>query len=196
MPIKKTKTPAISTGFDFGSSSLGRILLAMQGPSIVRISLGDNENELLADAQIHFPAIRQNSTDPAISGALEQLQCLLDQPATAWTPPLDLQGTDFQKQVWAGISKIPAGATVTYQQLASSIGRKSSVRAVASACGANPVAIVVPCHRVLRSDGGLGGYRWGVQRKKELLLREAELFGEDATAGGVSMVTRMRYAMG
>lgn len=172
---KKTKTPTISTEFDLGSSSLGQILLAMQGASVVRISLGDSETELLADARTRFPAIRQSKTNPAISKALEQLRCLLDQPTTQWTLPLDLQGTDFQKQVWAGISKIPTGQTVTYQQLASSIGRSSSVRAVASACGANPVAIVVPCHRVLRSDGGLGGYRWGVERKKELLLREADL---------------------
>ena len=173
--VKKTKTPAISTEFDFVSCSLGKVLLAMQAQSVVRISIGSTEKELLAVIQSRFPVIRQNKTNPAISGALEQLQRLLDQPATAWTLPLDLQGTEFQKQVWAGISKIPVGATVTYQQLASSIGRKSSVRAVASACGANPVAIVIPCHRVLRSDGGLGGYRWGVERKKELLLREAKL---------------------
>ena len=172
---KKTKTPSISAEFDFGSGLLGKILLAVEGPSVVRISLGDCENELLADARIHFPAISQNKDNPAISQALEQLQRLLERPTVTWTLPLDLQGTDFQKQVWAGISKIPAGATMTYLQLATSIGRKSSVRAVASACGANPVAIVVPCHRVLRSDGGLGGYRWGVERKKELLGREAEL---------------------
>ena len=171
--IKQTKTPAILTEFDFGSSSLGKILLAMQGPSVVKISLGDSETELLANAQARFSAIRQSKTNPAISEALQHLEHLLDQPADEWTLPLDLQGTDFQKQVWAGISKIPVGATITYQQLATSIGRKSSVRAVASACGANPVAIVVPCHRVLRTDGGLGGYRWGVQRKKELLRREA-----------------------
>ena len=170
---KKKKTPAISTEFDFGSSSLGKLLVATQGPSVVKISLGDDKTELLSDAQSRFPAIRQSKINPTILEALEQIERLLDQPTTAWTLPLDLQGTEFQKQVWAGIAKIPAGATVTYQQLASSIGRKSSVRAVASACGANPVAIVVPCHRVLRSDGGLGGYRWGVERKKELLLREA-----------------------
>ena len=175
MSIKKTKTHAILTEFDFGSGPLGKILLAMQGPSVVRISLGDNENELLAVAQKHHPTIRQNKAHPAISRGLEQLQRLLDQPTATWTLPLDVQGTEFQKQVWAGISKIPAGATVTYQQLAVSIGRPSSVRAVASACGANPVAIVIPCHRVLRSDGGLGGYRWGVQRKKELLRRESKL---------------------
>ena len=172
---KKTKTPAISTEFDFGSGPLGKILLAVQGPSVVRISIGSTEKELLADAHDHFSAIRQSTTNPLISSALEQLQRLLELPTKAWTLPLDLQGTEFQKQVWTGISKIPAGSTVTYQQLAGSIGRKSSVRAVASACGANPVAIVIPCHRVLRSDGGLGGYRWGVERKKELLQREANL---------------------
>ena len=172
---KKTKTPPILTELDFGSSPLGDILLAVQGRSVVRISIGNNRKELLADARGHFPAIHQNGTNPAISEALEELQRLLDQPATQWTLPIDLQGTDFQKQVWAGISKIPPGATQTYLQLATAIGRKSSVRAVASACGANPAAIVVPCHRVLRSDGGLGGYRWGVDRKRELLVREAKL---------------------
>ena len=173
--LKKSETPAISTEYGFGSSSLGKILLAMQGPAVVRISIGDTEKELLTNAQTYFPTIRENKTNPAISAALEQLNCLLDEPAGEWTLPLDLRGTDFQKQVWSGISKVPVGTTVTYQQLAISIGRKSSVRAVASACGANPVAIVVPCHRVLRSDGGLGGYRWGVDRKKELLRREAKL---------------------
>jgi len=171
--IKKTQTPAIPTEFTFSSSSLGKVLLAMQGPSIVRISLGDSESELLADAQTRFSALRQSQTNPAISEALQHLERLLDQPTVGWKLPLDLRGTEFQKQVWAGISAIPVGTTVTYQQLANSIGRKSSVRAVASACGANPVAIVIPCHRVLRSDGGLGGYRWGVERKKELLRREA-----------------------
>lgn len=119
--------------------------------------------------------MRQAKNNSSITAATQQLQELLDRPTTQWTIPLDLQGTDFQKQVWAAISEIPAGQTVTYQQLAISIGRKSSVRAVASACGANPVAIVVPCHRVLRSDGGLGGYRWGLQRKQQLLAREAPL---------------------
>ena len=176
--IKETKTCAISTEFDFGSGPLGRVLLAMQGPSVVRISLGDSENDLLADAQVRFSAIRQNKTSPIISAALERFQRLIDRPAEGWAWPLDLQGTDFQKQVWSAISKIPLGSTMTYQQLAIAIGRKSSVRAVASACGANPVAVVVPCHRVLRSDGGLGGYRWGVERKKELLLREAKLHAE------------------
>ena len=170
---KKTKTPAFLTEFDFGSSSLGTIMLAMQGPSVVKISLGDCKTELLANAQTRFPKIRRSNASPAILEAFEQLERLLVQPDAAWTFPLDLQGTEFQKQVWAGISKIPVGKTMTYQQLATSIGRKSSVRAVASACGANPVAIVVPCHRVLRTDGGLGGYRWGVERKKELLQREA-----------------------
>ena len=171
--IKKTKTPRISIEFGFGSSSLGIILLAMQGPAVVNISLGDSKPDLLAAAQARFPVIRQAENNPAISAALDQVRHLLEQPTAEWTRPLDLQGTEFQRQVWAGISKIPVGQTVTYQQLASSIDRKSSVRAVASACGANPVAIVIPCHRVLRSDGGLGGYRWGIERKKELLLREA-----------------------
>lgn len=172
---KKTKTTGILAQFDFVVRPLGTILLAMQGPAVVWISTGDSKTELLAAAKVRFPEMRQAKNNSSITAAIQQLQELLDRPTTQWTIPLDLQGTDFQKQVWAAISEIPAGQTVTYQQLAISIGRKSSVRAVASACGANPVAIVVPCHRVLRSDGGLGGYRWGLQRKQQLLAREAPL---------------------
>ena len=116
----------------------------------------------------------QNENSPTIAQAIQQLQSLLDQPTSTWEAPLNLRGTEFQKLVWSAIAKIPVGTTMTYQQLAISIGRKSSVRAVASACGANPVAIIIPCHRVLRSDGGLGGYRWGLQRKKALLALEAQ----------------------
>ncbi len=172
---KKAKTIAVLTEFDFISIPLGKILLAIQGQAVVWISAGDDEDELLAAAKVRFPVLCQTQNNPSISEAFKQLQELIDQPMAKWTLPLDLQGTEFQKQVWAAISEIPAGTTVTYQQLATAIGRKSSVRAVASACGANPVAIVVPCHRVLRSDGGLGGYRWGLQRKKQLLAREAPL---------------------
>ena len=146
----------------------------MQGAAVVWVALGDSESELLAVARVRFPAMIQNENSPTIAQAIQQLQSLLDQPTSTWEAPLNLRGTEFQKLVWSAIAKIPVGTTMTYQQLAISIGRKSSVRAVASACGANPVAIVVPCHRVLRSDGGLGGHRWGLQRKKALLALEAK----------------------
>ena len=175
---KPTKIATDITEFDFASVGVGetsaKTLLAMQGVAVVWVSLGDSESELLAAARVRFPSMVQNKNSPAILQAIQQLQGLLDQPTLTWKTPLDLQGTEFQKLVWSAIAKIPAGTTMTYQQLAISIGRKSSVRAVASACGANPVAIVVPCHRVLRSDGGLGGYRWGLQRKKALLALEAK----------------------
>lgn len=178
MPV--TKPPKITTAtteFDFASVKAGKvagkILLAMQDSAVVWISLGDSEGGLLADAQVRFPTMRHNKNNSSISLAIKQLQTKLEQPASAWTVPLDLQGTDFQKQVWSAIAKIPVGTTMTYQQLAIAIGRKSSVRAVASACGANPVSVVVPCHRVLRTDGGLGGYRWGLQFKESLLALEA-----------------------
>jgi len=177
MSVKKsTKAVSVATEFDFGSVRIGeiadKVLLAMQGSAVVWISLGDNESELLAAARVRFPAMLENKGSPAISQTLKQLQGLLAQPTSTWEAPLDLQGTEFQKLVWSAIAKIPVGTTMTYKQLAISIGRKSSVRAVASACGANPVAIVIPCHRVLRSDGGMGGYRWGVKRKKTLLALE------------------------
>ena len=175
---KSTKVATVITEFDFASVGIGeisdKILLAMQGAAVVWVSLGDNESELLAAARVRFPTMLQNKNNPAISQAIQQLQGLLDQPTSTWNAPLDPQGTEFQKLVWSAIAKIPVGTTMTYQQLAISIGRKSSVRAVASACGANPVAVVIPCHRVLRSDGGMGGYRWGVQRKKALLALEVK----------------------
>ena len=175
---QSTKIATVATEFDFASAGVGdipdTILLAIQGSAVVWISLGDNESELLAAARVRFPAMLQNKNSPAIAQAIEQLQGLLAQPTSTWEIPLDLQGTEFQKLVWSAIAKIPVGTTMTYQQLATSIGRKSSVRAVASACGANPVAVVIPCHRVLRSDGGMGGYRWGVQRKKALLALEVK----------------------
>ena len=179
MPVNQlTRSTTVTTEFDFASVEVGgipdKILLAMQGEAVVLVSLGNNESELLAAARVRFPAMLQNKNSPLIARAVQHLQNLLDQPKSTWETPLDLQGTEFQKLVWSGIAKIPVGTTMTYQQLAISIGRKSSVRAVASACGANPVAIVIPCHRVLRSDGGMGGYRWGVQRKEALLALETE----------------------
>ena len=179
MPVNKsTKIATPITEFNFSKVGVGeipdKILLAMQGAAVVWVALGDSESELLAAARVRFPTMIQNKNSPAIAQAIQRLQNLLDQPTSIWDAPLDLQGTEFQKLVWSAIAKISVGTTMTYQQLAISIGRKSSVRAVASACGANPVAIVVPCHRVLRSDGGLGGYRWGLQRKKALLALEAK----------------------
>ena len=95
--------------------------------------------------------------------------------------PLDIRGTAFQQQVWRALQKIPAGRTRSYAEMARSIGRPDAMRAVGSACGANPVALVVPCHRVVQTGGGLGGYRWGVERKRELLEAESEARGQDAT---------------
>jgi AraC family transcriptional regulator of adaptative response/methylated-DNA-[protein]-cysteine methyltransferase len=97
---------------------------------------------------------------------------LIEEPGAAHDLPLDLRGTAFQAQVWAALRKIPAGATVTYSELAKQLGRPSATRAVAQACGANPVAVAVPCHRVIGSTGQLTGYRWGVERKRTLLEKE------------------------
>jgi len=134
---QSTKVATVATEFDFASAGVGdipdTILLAIQGSAVVWISLGDNESELLAAARVRFPAMLQNKNSPAIAQAIEQLQGLLAQPTSTWEIPLDLQGTEFQKLVWSAIAKIPVGTTMTYQQLATSIGRKSSVRAVASA---------------------------------------------------------------
>ena len=98
----------------------------------------------------------------------------IEQPGEAFELPLDIQGTVFQHKVWQALRQIPPGATRTYREIAEALGQPTATRAVANACGANPVAVAVPCHRVVRTDGGLGGYRWGIERKRALLERELE----------------------
>ena len=137
---------------------------------------GEDDAELIAEAHRRFPRAR---IEPAAGEHAEWVAAvvrLVDAPADtarAAAVPLDARGTVFQQQVWTALREIPAGQTVTYSQLASAIGRPTATRAVAQACGANPTAVVVPCHRVIGADGKLTGYRWGVERKRALLERES-----------------------
>lgn len=154
------------------ASSLGSVLVAASGRGVRAILLGDDPAALLADARGRFPrAALVEGVGPFDRTAAEVVACV-EEPGRALALPLDPGGTAFQRQVWAALRDIPPGATATYTQVAAAIGRPGSVRAVAGACGANPLAVAIPCHRVLRSDGGLSGYRWGVARKAELLRRE------------------------
>lgn len=160
-----------------GSCQLGTLLLAEADNQLHAILLGDDDQELIDDLHKRFP---KTELKPASAQQRQHLQRVLDyvdNPRGAF--PLDkslaMHGTDFQRTVWQELSKIPAGKTVSYSELAERIGKPSGSRAVAGACAANPLAIAVPCHRVLRSDGGISGYRWGVDRKRKLLELENRL---------------------
>ncbi|HFZ8994225.1 TPA: bifunctional DNA-binding transcriptional regulator/O6-methylguanine-DNA methyltransferase Ada [Citrobacter freundii] len=154
--------------------TLGRCLVAQSERGICAILLGEDDAALLVALRKDFPTAREEPADEAFQQQVRQVIASVNSRDTPLLLPLDLQGTAFQLQVWQALSTIPCGKTVSYQQLAQAIGKPQAVRAVASACRANKLAIVVPCHRVVRGDGALAGYRWGVARKAQLLQREAE----------------------
>jgi AraC family transcriptional regulator, regulatory protein of adaptative response / methylated-DNA-[protein]-cysteine methyltransferase len=159
--------------FAIGPCTLGAILVAATDKGVAAILMGDDAEELLRDLQDRFPKANLIGGDKAFDKLVARSIGLIEDPARAVDLPLDVQGTVFQHKVWAALKCIPAGTTVSYAEVAQSIGAPKSVRAVARACGANPVAVVIPCHRVVRNDGSLSGYRWGLERKRALLDREA-----------------------
>ncbi|MEZ2345659.1 bifunctional DNA-binding transcriptional regulator/O6-methylguanine-DNA methyltransferase Ada [Terriglobus sp. RCC_193] len=159
--------------YAIGPSTLGMILVARSPRGICAILMGDTEETLLADLQQRFPRASLVPGDTAFSETLEKVVAWTEQPRHSHIDlPLDIRGTAFQQRVWQALQAIPAGETASYAEIAQRIGNPRSVRAVAQACASNALAVAIPCHRVLRSDGALSGYRWGVERKKELLRRE------------------------
>ena len=160
--------------YTLSQCSLGRCLVAQSERGICAILLADSDEALLAELRHIFPRACCEPGSEAYAVEVEQVIRHLDNPATPFTLPLDLQGTAFQLQVWNALRAIPPGQTVSYQALAERIGRPAAVRAVASACAANKLAIVVPCHRVVRADGTRSGYRWGPARKAQLLMKESD----------------------
>ncbi|WCS28232.1 bifunctional DNA-binding transcriptional regulator/O6-methylguanine-DNA methyltransferase Ada [Methylobacterium sp. NMS14P] len=160
--------------FGIGACSLGAILVAATEAGVCAILLGDAPEPLLRDLQDRFPAAEIEGGDPAFEGWMARVIGLVETPGSGLDLPLDIRGTAFQQRVWTALRKIPVGSTATYAEIARAIGLPTATRAVAQACGANPVAVAIPCHRVVRSDGALSGYRWGVARKRALLDREAE----------------------
>lgn len=152
--------------------ALGRCLVAESARGICAILLGDSDAQLLGELQQIFPHAQREPGSADFRERVAQVIRRLDNPDAPFTLPLDLRGTAFQLQVWQALRDIPAGETVSYQTLARNIGRPGATRAVARACAANKLAIVIPCHRVVRGDGALSGYRWGSTRKAQLLQRE------------------------
>ena len=173
--------------FAIAASSLGAVLVAASERGVCNVSLGDDPDALARDLQDRFPHAELSAGDAAFDRLVAEVVTAIDRPGEPGPARLDLDGTMFQLRVWEELRRIPAGSTATYTQIAERIGRPTSVRAVANACGSNNVAVLVPCHRIVRRDGTLSGYRWGVERKRALLDREASLEREaDATAGDPS----------
>jgi len=159
--------------FAVGESSLGAILIACSAKGVVSILLGDDAGRLVEDLQIRFPKARLIGDDQAYDSLIARVVGFVDSPALGLDLPLDIRGTAFQQRVWQALRAIPAGQTASYTEIAARIGAPSAIRAVASACAANTLAVAIPCHRVVRQDGALSGYRWGVARKRALLAQEA-----------------------
>ena len=159
--------------FAVGECSLGSILVARSERGICAILMGDDPDALARDLQDRFPRATLIGGDAAFEEVVARVVGLVEAPRLGLDLPLDVRGTAFQQRVWQALREIPAGSTVSYREVAERIGSPGAVRAVAHACATNPLAVAIPCHRVVRSDGGLAGYRWGVERKRALLRREA-----------------------
>ncbi|MGA8656062.1 MAG: bifunctional DNA-binding transcriptional regulator/O6-methylguanine-DNA methyltransferase Ada [Chthoniobacterales bacterium] len=159
--------------FAVGECSLGSVLVAVSEKGVCAISLGDDPEALVRDLQDQFPKAELIGADREFESMVGKVVGLIEAPRTGFNLPLDVRGTAFQLRVWQALRKIPAGSTVSYSDIAERIGAPKAVRAVAQACASNHIAVAIPCHRVLRNDGALSGYRWGVERKSALLKREA-----------------------
>jgi AraC family transcriptional regulator of adaptative response/methylated-DNA-[protein]-cysteine methyltransferase len=165
--------PNAQIRFAVGQCSLGAILVAQSQRGICAILLGDDPEQLVHDLQDQFPRAQLIGGDAAFEQLVARVVGFIEAPALGLSLPLDVRGTAFQERVWQALREIPPGATVSYAQVAERIGAPKSARAVAQACAANHLAVAIPCHRVVRRNGELSGYRWGVERKRELLQREA-----------------------
>ncbi len=161
-----------SIRFAVGACSLGAILVAATDQGVCAILLGDDPEALVRELQDRFSKARLIGGDNEFERWVAKVVGLVEAPAIGLDLPLDVRGTAFQQRVWQALREIPPGSTMSYGQLASRIGAPRAIRAVAAACAANPLAVAIPCHRVVRADGGLSGYRWGVERKRALLERE------------------------
>ena len=159
--------------FAVGQCSLGAILVATSAKGITAILLGDDPQKLVHDLADRFPKAKLIGADRAFEDMMAKVVGLVEAPETGLGLPLDARGTAFQYRVWQALCEIPVGATATYSEIAEKIGMPKAVRAVAAACAANKIAVAIPCHRVVRNDGAQSGYRWGVERKRILINREA-----------------------
>lgn len=174
MPARDYKTGAAGSAIRFalGQCSLGAIAVAQSQHGVCAILLDDDPQAVLQQLQDLFPHAQLIGDDPNFANLVAHVVAVIEQPSIGLSLPLDIQGTAFQERVWQALRNIPPGTTISYTELAQRIGSPKAVRAVANACGANKLAVAIPCHRVVRQSGELGGYRWGLARKQQLLQRE------------------------
>jgi AraC family transcriptional regulator of adaptative response/methylated-DNA-[protein]-cysteine methyltransferase len=158
--------------FAIGDCSLGTILVAATDKGVCAIMLGDDAEQLVRDLEDRFPKANLIGGDAGFERLVAKVVGFIEAPALGCDLPLDVRGTAFQQRVWQALRNIPVGATASYSEIARRIGAPKATRAVARACAANRIAVAIPCHRVVRNDGALSGYRWGVERKRALLKRE------------------------
>jgi len=152
----------------------GKVLVAQNKQGVCAVYLGNDDQQLLNELTQHYPSIALINDTNSLSEVVSQVIDYIAHPAGEFKLPLALQGTPFQRKVWNALQKIPAGTTKTYTELAQLIGHPRSTRAVANACAANQLAVIIPCHRIVRSDGNISGYRWSAERKQALLLNEQQ----------------------
>lgn len=172
MPTQIDACPTTSIQFSISHCSLGSILIASSDVGLCALTLGDDPKELIADLKNIFRNTQLVDNDTKLEPMMKAVIHFIEHPHTPFHLSLDVRGTQFQKRVWQALCEIPLGHTASYADISKRIGKPKSMRAVAQACGANSIAVIIPCHRVIRSDGALSGYRWGVERKAELLRRE------------------------
>jgi AraC family transcriptional regulator, regulatory protein of adaptative response / methylated-DNA-[protein]-cysteine methyltransferase len=161
------------TSYLTGECGLGKVLIARSAAGVCAILLGDDCDALEADLAVRFPKAPLVANEAAIHDDLVKVVRFVNKPGEGLRLPLDMRGTPFQRRVWEKLRAISVGRTVSYMELSHWISPFASPRAVARACAANPIALAVPCHRVVHSNGDLAGYRWGIERKREMILREA-----------------------
>ena len=164
-----------SPRFAIAPLSLGLVLVAAGPDGVSAILLGDTPAKLEQELRSRVPATPFVRDDAALAALITAVTRFIDAPGSLWALPMDLRGTAFQRLVWQALRDIPAGATATYADIARRIGAPAAMRAVAGACAANALAVAIPCHRVIRTDGSLSGYRWGAARKQALLALEARV---------------------
>jgi len=163
----------VEVRFAIAPSTLGWVLVAATEQGICAIYLGETPAALTEHLHRRFPQAQLRSDDPTSATWAAQVLAFIEAPRGGLSLPLDIQGTQFQQRVWAALQEIPLGTTRSYTEIAIQIGTPTAARAVARACASNPLAVAIPCHRVICSNGDLSGYRWGVERKRMLLAREA-----------------------
>jgi len=177
--LTRDASPAIATEagvairFTIVNSSLGCVLVARSAKGVCAILLGDKRSLLERDLRQRFPQVRLLGSDADTESLAAQVARVVEDPRLSLDLPLDVRGTAFQQRVWRALREIAVGSTVSYAEVARRLGAPRSVRAVAQACAANPLAVLIPCHRVVRHDGALSGYRWGIERKRALLTLES-----------------------